>query len=514
MLRIVVARTVDYVSRCAAAANGGGDCSDRDNKYLCDFVRTMDRLTADAASADASGKYTSKFLSACDKWVAKAPGDAARTVLRAAQMSAQTLLILAPFVSVRPPYIVLDAPLDALTAAITAALNPEQGKTLTSLRAELTGLVAPLFVCGSLSFPWKRLFAGPPARLMSALRAYTPTLSDAPRTVPWTPMELQRGYADAPAAFALFALHQSSQQQQQHKPPGDSSSAKRARVAGQTKRARPHAHPQHLAFVTTAADYVNINCLMDCYTEEQRLSARRSDTSQSPLAMWRSDVSCVASVLKQCGGDWTPGTMRDTFYLIARECTQFQPTLALCVYRMLSARRILDPCAGWGDRLAGAVAHADTQRYLAFDPNTALRDGHAQFVGDHVAKQLRDRFEVRYEPFERADLSAEQPFDLVFTSPPFFDLEEYTTTEPGQSLASFPTLDAWLAGFLDVLVTKSWAALAPGGNFVLHFADTQRTQAVARVHHIITARLGGDYRGVVHSVTATGQPRPMWVFRK
>ena len=497
MLAVVIALTMDQVAKRAPP-----DEDIAASKYIFGFADAMARLEQDAASGNNADKYTNKFITALSKWADRAPSACLRVVMRAAYMSAQMLLVLAPFISVAQDntlndILVLNAPRDALNDALDAAIDPSSGKTRVSLRAELIGLLAPLFVHGHLSFPWKRLSSPSMATMMERLRAYKPSLLDTQQTVPWTPEYLQKqGYADGPAAYALFAAAE---------PPPK----KRSKHYKEQQQ-------QYVTFLSSVADYNTISCLMDSYTEEARLSARRADAAQSPLDLWRSNIDCVTNVLRQCGGDWTPEMMRDEFYLIARECTQFKPTLALCVYRMLGARRILDPCAGWGDRLAGAVAHAGTERYLAYDPNTALRAGHSQFIADYA--NTMQNVEVRYEPFEQARIDeevfegVEEPFDLVFTSPPFFDLEVYTSL-PGQSIVSFPTLAEWVDGFLDVLIVKSWAVLAIGGHLVLHLADTERTQVVEHVYRTITA-FGGDYRGVVHSVTLTGKPRPMWIFRK
>ena len=52
---------------------------------------------------------------------------------------------------------------------------------------------------------------------------------------------------------------------------------------------------------------------------------------------------------------------------LAKECTQFKPSLALTVLQLLRAKRVLDFSAGWGDRLLGAIAHSELERYLVSD---------------------------------------------------------------------------------------------------------------------------------------------------
>ena len=83
----------------------------------------------------------------------------------------------------------------------------------------------------------------------------------------------------------------------------------------------------------------------------------------------------------------------------------------------------------------------------------------------------RCRFEVRYHPFETGPLHDDERFDLVVTSPPFFDLEIYVSDskDDKQSSTSFPELATWLTGFLFVSMAKAWAHLDAGGHMVRRF---------------------------------------------
>ena len=62
-------------------------------------------------------------------------------------------------------------------------------------------------------------------------------------------------------------------------------------------------------------------------------------------------------------------------------------------------------------------------------------------------------------------------FDLVFTSPPFFDFEVYTDL-PGQSIQGANNkLQTWLVNFLFVALSKAWDRLEPGGHIAIHITD-------------------------------------------
>ena len=48
-----------------------------------------------------------------------------------------------------------------------------------------------------------------------------------------------------------------------------------------------------------------------------------------------------------------------SFCVCPSQASQFKATVAHNIIRMLGGRRVLDPCAGWGDRLLGAMSCDD-----------------------------------------------------------------------------------------------------------------------------------------------------------
>jgi len=57
------------------------------------------------------------------------------------------------------------------------------------------------------------------------------------------------------------------------------------------------------------------------------------------------------------GEGFTPHSMREAVYKVAKECTQFKASLTVCIFRRFGAQRVLDISAGWGDRLLGSCSH-------------------------------------------------------------------------------------------------------------------------------------------------------------
>ena len=180
---------------------------------------------------------------------------------------------------------------------------------------------------------------------------------------------------------------------------------------------------------------------------------------------------------------------------------------------LFHAKRVLDFSAGWGDRLAGAIA-ANVDIYHAFDPNSALKQGHQSIIDTFIEdKERKMDFKIEYVPFETADLG-EEKYDLVFTSPPFFDFEVYTQ-EAGQSILSYREFDDWVVRFLFMAIKKSWENLVDGGHVVVHITDVFRTRVCERMCLFVLAYLPmSQYLGVICSRGLADRPRPLWIFQK
>ena len=157
-------------------------------------------------------------------------------------------------------------------------------------------------------------------------------------------------------------------------------------------------HGRFVNFVHDPSDYDLMDRLVDVFQEDARLAARRQDAIDSPLGLWYGDASTASRALRGAldhAGRIDPHTLREAIFHTVKECTQFKPSLVVAVIRFFHARRVLDFSAGWGDRLVGAIA-ADVERYQAFDPNVALREGHAAIVRRFVPTGRRADYDVQY----------------------------------------------------------------------------------------------------------------------
>ena len=157
----------------------------------------------------------------------------------------------------------------------------------------------------------------------------------------------------------------------------------------------------------------------------------------------------------------------------------FQPLVAAAIYRRfapLAGAVVWDPSAGWGGRLLGAAAAGNVGVYIGCEPSSQTHEGLVALNGSVVAPHAPHlRVELLKQGAEATCLPASS-VDLVFTSPPYFNLELYSATaqslgESSQSHMRFPTASWWKAQFLGKMVRNSYACLRPGGHLLLNVCN-------------------------------------------
>jgi tRNA1(Val) A37 N6-methylase TrmN6 len=148
----------------------------------------------------------------------------------------------------------------------------------------------------------------------------------------------------------------------------------------------------------------------------------------------------------------------------------FRPSVAKCLVETLFPNRktvgVLDPCMGWGGRLFGCVTSPVVDRYVGFDVATETVEGlrclkdklfDLKLISDTDVDIIEGAFEE-----SRFQLNMHDKFDLVLTSPPYFDIEKYSD-DPEQSFLKFKTYEEWVEGFLKPSIELSHGALKNNG---------------------------------------------------
>ena len=272
---------------------------------------------------------------------------------------------------------------------------------------------------------------------------------------------------------------------------------------------------KYITIVGNHNDYESADVITDFFTEDVRLKAKRYDQQYSMVECWNTDL-CLKSILINAlkKDNISPPTLRDAIYETIAETTTFKPTMARALLKVvigndLRNKKWLDISAGWGDRLIAAISL--NMQYTGFDPNTELKSGHTQII-----KMFGDtsRQKIIYEPFEKAKI-LNGPYDVIFTSPPFFNVEIYAENQPGQSITNYPDFTTWLVWFLFASLDKAWDNLNENGYLILHLGDI-KTLSICEVTNIFIDNYlrQSSWEGVIGISGESETFRLTWVYKK
>ncbi len=246
--------------------------------------------------------------------------------------------------------------------------------------------------------------------------------------------------------------------------------------------------------------------------DEHRFSIKKITSTSSPASLFNSFayITQVATTVKGCINNKRACLLSDLLMGAKKKgATQFRPTYIKDLLSFLKGEikitdpieKICDLCSGWGDRLLGCLASVEDKkikRYLATDPNEDLQDAYKSickkyppkgfiaantnfkdvengFICDYAqSTPEKSNFSVTIYKLPLENLTKEQLNpggvlnDLVFTSIPYFNLEEYKGNN--QAHIVYNEYDSWKKGFLESFVKQSVVALKEGGILAVNSA--------------------------------------------
>ena len=200
--------------------------------------------------------------------------------------------------------------------------------------------------------------------------------------------------------------------------------------------------------------------------------------SPGPLRTWKTEkfmttLMGAAYTLKFPKID--KGTLRTMLGLRKYICSQFKPNAAKALYDYFDVKNVLDFSAGWGDRLAGFYASLNTELYVGLDPrveNHPIYHKQAHYY-DKLLTMFENEKKVFFHdsPAEDFDYSEyNDTFDIVFTSPPYFNVERYSYDDT-QSWVRYKSIGDWNKDFLHKAIVKMWPTIRSGGKLCVNISD-------------------------------------------
>lgn len=253
------------------------------------------------------------------------------------------------------------------------------------------------------------------------------------------------------------------------------------------------------------SDNEELNNATDFFSEIVRIQCNFKG-HVSPFDYWKANHNTLTNKFK----NMQINEIRDFMYNNAKFCNNFRVSVALTIYKLFNAKKILDPSAGWGDRLIAAIGN-DTEMYTGVDPNNDMWDCYDNIIKTLARRNDQRKYNIIHDGFEYANID-KNTYDLVFTSPPFFDLEEYSKS-PKDSYNANKHPDAWYNNFLVALIKKSYDSLIYGGHFALYISESTDTNYVGKMVEF-TNKLMKSNGSIYYYYEGSYIPRRIYVWKK
>ena len=234
------------------------------------------------------------------------------------------------------------------------------------------------------------------------------------------------------------------------------------------------------------ANYLKYDVLPLIYSETELLKCQFRTNPPAITHFEKMKRQLATEFLKQNKHPHTIAEYREFLFSKVKQCNNFRPTLALQTYNFLNINKsgdnvkqaILDFSAGWGDRLFAACI--GDKKYIGLDPNTNNTHIYDSIIKNHGKPDMQKVIATGAEYISIHDLKIHmtalgiKQFDLIFTSPPYFDYEIYADTTQSisnYSASSATGFDKWLTYFLLNVIVRYVPVLRDNGYIGIYIQD-------------------------------------------
>ena len=258
------------------------------------------------------------------------------------------------------------------------------------------------------------------------------------------------------------------------------------------------------------SDYYDWNTISDMFQEKCRMTCKLFGQKLSPFLFWKHNKDIIKQYALNNYKEITPYSLRESIYNLTGECTSHRPNLIMSMIQMFNSKIVLDFSAGWGDRLIGCMA-SNVDFYCGVDPNPCLYKNYIEMI--KFFNKSIDNFVMIESTIEDANLPNKQ-YDLIFTSPPYFDLEIYATNLKQSSKYTNEYL--WFNNFLKIAINKVWNYLKNGGIMCININQKNRKENYINWMLDYVKTLNDSYYlGVIcYANEKIANPQPIWIWKK
>lgn len=261
-------------------------------------------------------------------------------------------------------------------------------------------------------------------------------------------------------------------------------------------------------------DWYKHDDLANCFTSNIRKKSKRYDEPLSQSEYEIKKKNDIVNTMKKRGMSY-----EDALYSCVRGVNNFRPTVMIAIIKKLFKEhekiRILDPCGGWGDRLIASMS-LNVREYIAFDINKELIPKYEE-ITEYFKNLSSTKTSFICEPFEKTDVKLLGEFDVVFTSPPFYNLEIYFGVE-----FNYKSLKEWKEKFLYPFTLNCCQSLKRNGYLILNINSIRKgnksEDLICLLMDAIKRTKELKYCGVISFAKFYGNkfksPQPVWIWQK
>ena len=145
--------------------------------------------------------------------------------------------------------------------------------------------------------------------------------------------------------------------------------------------------------------------------------------------------------------------------------TKYRTITSKAIVQFFQARNVLDPCVGWGGRMLGTLAASPHTTYTGCEPDPNTYSSLKKIVMDNaLPEEVRKRAILLQAPAETGLDQIRRMgslYDMILTSPPYFNLEIYTAGD--QSTNQLKCWDDWVEKWLKPVILKCLSMLKHEG---------------------------------------------------
>lgn len=143
---------------------------------------------------------------------------------------------------------------------------------------------------------------------------------------------------------------------------------------------------------------------------------------------------------------------------------QFRPMVAKYIYTKFKPSTVLDISSGWGNRLLAAMSmNID---YIGIDSNINLKTPYTKMINLY---QSESNINIIFKRSELVDYS-KFDYDMIFTSPPYFSLEQY------ENMKKYTNKNDFINSYFKPTIINSYKYLKKGGYVVLNMPKEMKDE--------------------------------------